>query len=166
MPAGDGPGSTPDAGPVIMYERFVSMTWSLSMTGTTAQLSISDTAGAAACALSQDQKRSLPTGGSQIILQLPGPVTGTCPVKTYTINTHCAATLGTGAYVTEGCAFYRQWDAQGKLLGSAVALSGEIGFAGSDADCQIRANVGFLGATFSEIKDLTNGAGMQPWCMD
>jgi len=167
MPSNSSPNPDAKTAPIIMYEpSFTSKTWSLSITGSAAQLSISDVSGPAACALSPDQKQSLPAGGGQIILRLPGVVTGTCPVKTYTINTHCAATLGTEAYVPEGCAFYRKWDAQGQLIGFTAALSGEIGFSGSDTQCLIRANVGFLGAIFDEQKEMMNGAGMQPWCMN
>ena len=161
-----GDGNPPsDAAPIIMYERFVSTTWSLSTTGGAAQLSITDAAGPAACALSVDQHRSLGAAGVQIILQLPGMVTGTCPQGGYSINGKCAAALGSAAYVPAGCAFYRKWDAQGALVGLTAAINGEITIAGTPSSCTIRASVGFLGASFDEIFSLTNGATAQPWCM-
>src|SRR5882762_11241451 len=53
-----------DAGPPqIAYERFTSVTWSLATAGGRAQLSISDTPGTAACALSTDQHNSLGAAG-------------------------------------------------------------------------------------------------------
>jgi hypothetical protein len=136
------------------------------MIGGAAQLSITDGSGAAACALAEDQRNSLGAAGGQIILRLPGMVTDTCPVNAggYTIRTNCPATLGSEAYVPEGCAYYRRWDAQGAPLGITVALNGEITIAGSASSCTIRANVGFLGAAFSEVLTLTTGTGPQPWC--
>jgi hypothetical protein len=164
MPSG-GSTSTPDAAPMIMYERFVSTTWSLSTIGGASQLTITDAAGAAACALSVDQKRTLGGAGVEIILQLAGPVTDTCPAGHYSINGKCPATFGTDAYVPAGCAFYRKWDAQGALVGFTVAINGEITIVGTPDSCTIRASVGFLGASFDEVFTMTNGAGAQPWCM-
>jgi hypothetical protein len=149
---------------IIVYDPLTANTWSLSMMGGGAQLSITDATSAAACALAVDQHNGLGAAGGQIILRLPGTVTDTCPVGNYTIRSNCDPTLGSEAYVTAGCAFYRRWDAQGTLLGITVALNGEITVAGSAASCTIRANVGFLGAAFSEVASLANGTGVQPWC--
>lgn len=155
--------ATSDAEPIIMFQPFTSMTWSLSLTSGAAQLSITDGGGAAACALSVDHQRSLGAAGVQLILHLPGTVTGPCPVDHFTL-TKCAATLGSDAYVPAGCAFYRQWNAQGTSLGIAAAINGEITFTGDANSCSIRANVGFLGGSFSETFTLMNGATAQPWC--
>jgi hypothetical protein len=161
-------GTDPDANmtPIIMYDPLTANTWSLSMMGGGAQLSITDATSAAACALAVDQHNGLGAAGGQIILRLPGTVTETCPALTggYTLRTNCPATLGSEAYVPEGCAFYRRWDAQGVPLGITVALNGVITIAGTAASCTIRANVGFLGAAFSEVASLANGTGVQPWC--
>src|SRR5882762_3647826 len=106
-----------DAGPPqIAYERFTSVTWSLATAGGRAQLSISDTPGTAACALSTDQHNSLGAAGVQIILQLPSTVTEICPQGKYQLE-KCPADLGTAAFVPAGCAFYRKFDAQGNIVG-------------------------------------------------
>src|SRR4051812_30224149 len=76
----DGTDPGPDATPILMYDPLTSMTWSMSMMGGAAQISITTGTGAAACALSEDQRRSLGVAGGQIILRLPGMVTETCPV--------------------------------------------------------------------------------------
>jgi len=159
-------GTDPDANvtPIIMYDPLTSMTWSMSMMGGAAQISITTGTGAAACALAVDQRNGLGAAGGQIILRLPETVTDTCPVGSHTIRSNCAATLGSEAYVAAGCAFYRRWDAQGVPLGITVALNGVITVAGTAASCTINAGVGFLGAAFSEMVSLTNGTGVQPWC--
>lgn len=157
-------GGVPDGEPIVMFQPFTSTTWSLAMAGGAAQLSITDGSGAAACALSVDQHHTLGAAGVQIILQLPDMVTAPCPTNHYTIMQHCSASLGSAAYVPAGCAFYRQWDAQGKTIGIAAAINGEITFVGDTTSCSIRANVGFLGASFAETITLANGAGAQPWC--
>lgn len=158
----------PDAAPIIMYDPLTSHTWSLSIMGSAAQLSITDGSGPAACALSADQRRGLGAAGGQIILRLPVMATDMCPalVSGYELRSNCPATLGSEAYVPEGCAFYRRWDAQGAPLGITVALNGVIKSTGNGTSCTIYANVGFLGAAFSEMVSLTNGTGAQPWCKD
>jgi hypothetical protein len=168
-PASSGGGTDPgvDATPMITYEPFVSKTWSLSMTGGAAQLSITDGGGAAACALSTDYRQSLGAAGVQIILQLPGTVTGTCPVGEFPMNTQCATALGSGAYVPAGCAYYRKFDAQGTPIGFAVAVKGStITFIGNETSCMIRASITFVGNSFIENFVLMNGTGMQPWCRE
>jgi hypothetical protein len=156
-----------DAGPTLIdYERFTSQTWSLSTTGSAAQLSISDKPGAAACALSTDRHNTLGGPGVEILVHLPGAVTGTCPVKEYTLNKNCAANLGAGVYVPEGCAYFRKWDAQGAEVGITVVHDGLINFIGDATSCTIRASITFIGNSFSETFVLSNGTGMQPWCRD
>lgn len=157
--------ATSDADPIIMFQPFTSKTWSLSMVGGVAQLSITDGGGAAACALAEDQRRSLGTAGVQIIVHLSGTVIDKCPVDHFPIA-KCAAALGSDAYVPAGCAFYRQWDAQGTSLGIAAAINGEISFAGDANSCTFIANVGFLGGSFAERFTLVNGAAAQPWCRE
>jgi hypothetical protein len=150
---------------MIAYEPFASNTWSLSMTGGAAQLSITDGGGPAACALSTDYRQSLGAAGVQIILQLPGTVTGTCPVGEFPMKTQCATALGSGAYVPAGCAYYRKFDAQGAPIGFALAVKGStITFIGNENSCMIRASITFVGNSFIENFELMNGTGMQPWC--
>jgi hypothetical protein len=155
----------PDAG-VLSFEQFTSKTWSLSVSGGVAQLSITDAGGPPACALASDQKRGLPAAGVQIIVALPGTLTEACPglVGGYEIM-KCPLSLGTATTVPQGCAFYRRWDASGAGLGVLGALNGIITISGTATTCTIRANVGFLGANFSETFSLTGGTGAQPWCM-
>jgi hypothetical protein len=153
----------PDGTPAISYVPFTSMTWSLATMSGTSQLSISDQPGAAACALGSDQHHSLGAAGVQIILHLPDPTTETCPQGNYTLM-KCAAQLGTDAYVPAGCAFYRQFDAQGNVLGIAPGIDGVVSIAGTASSCAIRATVGFVGASFTEMFALANGDAAQPWC--
>ena len=155
-----------DAIPSINYVRFTSHTWSVSQIGGAVQISISDATGPAACAASEDAHRNLGAEGVQILLQLPAMVSGTCPVNNYTLSTHCSSDPGSGAYVPAVCAYFRKFDAQGALVGIAAAIAGEIDFSGSASSCTIRANVGFVGATFNEQTALTNGDGVQPWCVE
>ncbi|HEX2692002.1 MAG TPA: hypothetical protein VHN14_35580 [Kofleriaceae bacterium] len=165
MPSGAAAMDATDAVPTIMFQPFTSMTWSLSMTGGAAQLSITDGGGTAACALSEDQRRSLGTAGVQIIAHLSGTVTDTCPSGHFPLS-KCATALGTDPYAPAGCAFYRQWNAQGTPVGTTAAINGEISFTGDATSCTIIANVGFLGGSFSERFTLMNGAGVQPWCRE
>jgi hypothetical protein len=155
-----------DATPMITYDPFTSKTWSLSTTGGAAQLSITDGGGPAACALSTDHAHSLGVAGVQIILQLPGTVTGTCPVGDFSLNMHCASALGSGAYVPAGCAYYRKFDAQGTPIGFAVAIQGLISIVGDATSCMIRASITFVGNSFVENFVLMNGDGVQPWCRE
>jgi len=161
-PSPDDP--SPDATPDIMFEPFTSTTWSLSMTAGAAQLSITNGAGPAACALSEDHHRTLGAAGAQIILRLPDAVTDTCPTGNFTLVPRCATALGSELYVTSGCAFYRRWDAQGASLGITSAINANITIAGTATSCSIRANVGFLGGSFAETFALMNGTGAHPWC--
>ena len=165
MPS-DSSGADANAEPTIMFQPFTSKTWSLTIMNGEAQLSITDGGGTAACALSEDQRRSLGAAGVQIIAHLAGMVTETCPSGSHFPLSQCAAALGSGAYVPAGCAFYRQWDAQGASLGIAAAINGEISFAGDAAACTIIANVGFFGGSFAERFTLTNGTAAQPWCRE
>jgi hypothetical protein len=157
-------GAVPDGEPIIMFQPFTSTTWSLAVNSGAAQLSITDGSGPAACALSADHQHSLGAAGVQLILQLPGTVTGPCPSGHYDVTPRCPASLGNAAYVPAGCAFYRQWDAQGKEVGIAVAINGTITFVGDATSCSIQASIGFLGGSFAETFTLRNGAGAQPWC--
>lgn len=161
---GGNDGGNGDATQALMFEPFTSVTWSLSRSGNIQQLSITDTSGAAACAAAQDHRNSLPTGGSQIILRLATDPAGVCPVGNYPITANCALNLGGGPHVAVGCAYYRKWSPQGASLGIAAAINGEVMVAGSDQQCTIRANVGFLGGSFAQMLTLTNGAAAQPWC--
>ena len=163
--SGEGPtaDAAPDGPPIIMAERFTSATWSLSIVDGAAQLSITDGTGAAACALSGDHHRGLGAAGMQILVSLPGTVTGPCPVGGYSLI-KCAANLGDGVFVPAGCGFFRRWSADGTSLGIAAAISGEITFAGTATSCSLRANVGFLGTSFAEMFTLTAAPATQPWC--
>jgi hypothetical protein len=155
-----------DAGPTpIMYMPFTSDTWSLTVAGGAAQISITDQAGAAACALSTDQHNALGGAGAQIILTLPGAVTDACPVGHFSMTpAGCPAALGDHAFVQAGCSYYRRFDATGASLGNASAINGEITINGDATSCTIRTNVGFLGANFGEIFTLDGGTGATPWC--
>jgi hypothetical protein len=154
-----------DAGdPIIMYQPFTSATWSLATAGGRAQLSVSDGTGATACGLATDQHHSPGAAGVQLILHLPDMVTDPCPSGNYTMKKNCAASLGTEAYVPAGCAFYRKWDAQGKLVGIAASLDGGITVVGNTNSCTLRVLISFLGTNYGETLTLTNGVGAQPWC--
>ncbi len=153
----------PDAPPALAFQPFTSTTWSLQVTGTAAQLSITDGAGAAACALAQDHQNGLGVAGSQLIVHLPNVGSGACPAGNYTLRSNCASSPGTAAFVTEGCAYYRRWDAQGISLGIIPARNGNITIGGSATSCSINANFGFVGGSFSETFSLNNGT-TQPWC--
>jgi hypothetical protein len=157
-----GADAVPDA-PTVMFQPFTSTTWSLAMMNGAAQLSITDGSGPAACALSVDQQHTLGAAGVQIIVQLAGTATDTCPVGQYPVTPHCDSP-SSAAYVTAGCAFYRRWDASGHLVGITSAINGEVSIFGGTSSCTVRANIGFLGGSFAEMLTLMNGAGMQPWC--
>ena len=161
---GDDDDGPPDP-PVVQFETFESMTWSVSTIGGQVQISISDVVGADACALAENHRNSLAAAGHQIILRLPGTgSTEKCARGGYSMRTDCPAELGADAYVPEGCAYYRRFAATGASLGIAVARNGEITIAGDEASCAIRANVGFLGGSFAQMLTLTDGQTAQPWC--
>lgn len=160
-----GGGSNPDATVPIMYQALNAATFSMSMKSGAAQISLTDGTGTAACQLSVDHTRSLGTAGAQIILRLPDPVTDTCPVGTYGLRMKCDLSLGSEAFVPAGCAFYRRWDASGTALGIASALNGSVMIGGSALSCTVRVSIGFLGDTYTDTFNLTNGTGQQPWCL-
>ena len=156
---------TPDAAPVVMFETFEATTWSLAVVDGYYQLSVTDGTGAPACALAQDQANGYPAAGHQMILNIgPAIPNVACPTESYDMRTSCPVNAGPEAYVTELCAYYRRWNAQGQLLGSAASINGIITIAGTAASCTVRANVGFLGNSFANMSTLLNGTGAQPWC--
>ncbi|MEJ7599973.1 MAG: hypothetical protein WKG01_18850 [Kofleriaceae bacterium] len=156
---------TPDAAPVVMYETFEATTWSLAVVDGRYQLSVTDGIGAPACALAQDQANGYGAAAHSMILNITAAIPNVaCPTGSYDMRTDCPANAGPEAYVTADCAYYRRWNAQGQLLGSAASRNGIITIAGTDASCTVRANVGFLGNSFANMSTLTNGTGAQPWC--
>lgn len=161
----EGGGDGPDAAPALQFEPFVSTTWSLSAAAVRVQLSITDASGTSACDLSSDHANGLTGAGHQLITHVPITAADTCPVGMYPISmSGCPANLGTDGYVPESCAYYRRFDAQGNPLGIAVARNGEITITGSANSCTIRANIGFLGGSFSEDFTLTSATTGNPWC--
>lgn len=154
----------PDAGtPVALYESFESKTWSMTIVDGHAQISISDQAGAAACALGADQRNHLPSAGRQIIFQLPETTTEACPQGSFTQN-KCSNEMGSDALVPMGCTYYRKFDDAGKIVGVSAALDGTMQIAGTERECALRVNVGFYGASFTETVSLFQAPGTQPWC--
>lgn len=147
-----------------MYEPFDATTWGFAAVGDRQQLSVTNGTGATACSASQDQRTSTGPDTHQMILNITMVTGAACPQGSYDMRTDCPVSPGPEAYVTAGCAYYRRWNAQGQLLGSAASRNGIITIAGTETNCTVRANVGFLGGSFANMVTLVNGAGMQPWC--
>lgn len=163
---------TVDATPAVQFTGMTSTEWTLANVNGQWQIAISDadqTHDAQACALSTDQHNGLGTAGGEIIVALPkaddGSVPATpCPADNYTLQ-KCANSLGTGAFVPAGCGFYRQFDANGAVVGTTASLTGVVKIAGDETSCTMIVSVGFLGKSFSEQVTLANGATAQPWCV-
>jgi hypothetical protein len=159
-----------DAAPTVTFTHdFISHNWSISTINNETQLTISDTPGAAACALSADQHNTLTGMGGEIIVHVPGPTDGPCPTGNYTIkgtDGDCSRSPGTDAFVPEACGFFVTFDATGKPIGNTPALNGVIKFSGDENACTIEATVGFLGASFTDQADLATSPASGPWCVD
>jgi len=159
------PAGGADASVPIAYEIFPATTWSVSHQRNTTQLSISDLTTGAACSASTNHDVQLAAPGSQVILNIDTGTAGPCAAGTFDVRTDCPASLGSDAFVPKGCAYYRRWDANGKLEGTLVARNGSIQIAGTASSCVIRANIGFLGQSLNESLTF-DFTGAQPWCMD
>jgi hypothetical protein len=154
----------PDAAPAVMYQPFDATTWGLAIVGDRVQLSVTDGTGGTACTASQDHHTSPGPDTHQMILNITMAPGVTCPVGSFDMRTNCPTNPGSDAFVVAGCAYYREWDAQGQLRGSAASRNGIITIAGTETNCTVRANVGFLGGSFANMATLVNGVGAQPWC--
>jgi hypothetical protein len=158
----DAPGG---GGQVIPYQPFTARTRSVSM-HSEHQISTTDLIGPIACGLPEDQSAGLGTSGSQIILSIRDSNFRNCPVGTYPIRSGC--TIPTmGAFqnqVPEGCAYFRKYDQQGRLLGTAIATAGAIGVSGSESSCTFQVNLSFAGQTHADTFTLTNWPMSWPWC--
>lgn len=153
-----------DAGtPVALYEPFVSKAWSMAIIDGHVQVSISDQAGEASCAMGVDQHNHLPSTGRQIIFQLPETTTDACPQGSFT-QKKCSNEIGNAALVPMGCTYYRKFDDTGAVVGVSAALDGTMQIAGTERECALRVNVGFYGASFTETLSLQQSPGTQPWC--
>ena len=154
----------PDAAPTVMFEPFDATTWGLALVGDRVQLSVTNGTGGTACTASQDHHTSSGPDTHQMILNITMTTGVACPQGSYDMRTDCPTNPGPEAYVVAGCAYYRRWNAQGQQIGSAASRNGIITIAGTETNCTVRANVGFLGGSFANMVTLVNGAGVQPWC--
>jgi len=159
--------STMDAAPMLAFERFTSVTWSLATTGTERQLLITTRPAGDGCGLAGDQHRK-PTGaGVQILVHFSETSTDKCPFNNNIVVKDCRGVdAGANPFVTTNCAYWRKFDDAGNLTGFAPAINGLIQFSGTSSQCAIRANVGFVGGVFDEFTTLTDGAAAEPWCRE
>jgi hypothetical protein len=158
--------ASPDAGgKTIPYQPFTTHTRSLNKQDGY-QISTTDLIGPIACGLATDQSAGLGTSGSQVILAFTDLDFQNCPVGTYAIRSGCEIPTmgGFTMFVPDACAYFRKYDQQGKLLGTAVATAGAIGVSGTESNCQIQVNLSFAGQTHSDTFTLTNWPMSWPWC--
>ena len=165
----DGGIQLPDApgggGTVIPYQPFTARTRSVTK-DSNHQISTTDLIGPIACGLPENQSAGLGTSGSQIILNIRDDNFQNCPVGTYPIRSGCEIPqMGQfQTQVPEGCAYFRKYDQQGKLLGTAVATAGAIGVTGTESSCTFQVNLSFAGQTHADTFTLTNWPMSWPWC--
>jgi hypothetical protein len=167
-----GGGDLADAPPGVTFTGLTPTEWSLASANGQWQIALSDadTAHEAqGCALATDQHNGLGAAGGEIVIGLPKADDGStpaspCPADNYTLQ-KCANILGTGAFVPPGCAFYRQFDATGAVVGTTASLNGVVKISGDQGACTVIVTVGFFGKSFTEQTTLVNGATAQPWCM-
>lgn len=161
------PGGTdaPAGGTIIPYQPFTARTRSVTK-NSYHQISTTDLIGPIACGLPEDQSAGLGTSGSQIILTISDDNFQNCPVGTYPIRSGCTLPEQ-GAFqnfVPAGCAYFRKYDQQGKLLGSAIATAGAIGVTGTESACTFDVTLSFAGQTHHDTFTLTSWPMSWPWC--
>jgi len=158
----DAPGG---GGAIIPYQPFTAKTRSMHK-NQDYQISTTDLIGPIACGLATNQSAGLGTAGSEIILNLSDPNFQNCPVGTYAIRSGCELPSNDGfsTQVPFGCAYFRKFDQQGKLLGTAIATAGAIGVTGSESNCQIDVTLSFAGQTHHDAFTLTSWPMSWPWC--
>jgi hypothetical protein len=162
-----------DATKSVAFTGLTPSEWSLFNANGEWQIALSDANmahDAQGCALSADQHNTgLGTSGGEIIIHLPAADDGStpatpCPANNYTLQ-KCTNNLGTGAFVPAGCAFYRQFDPNGAVIGTAASLTGVVKIAGDGGACTMIVTVGFLGKSFTAQATLMNSTAVQPWCV-
>lgn len=155
----------PGGGQTIPYQGFTARTRSINKQQKY-QISTTDLIGPIACGLSTDQSAGLGTSGSQIILAFSDANFQSCPVGTYAIRNGCEIpSAGSfNMFVPDACAYFRKYDQQGKLLGTAVATAGAIGVTGTESSCTFQVNLSFAGQTHADTFTLTNWPMAWPWC--
>lgn len=164
---GTSDGTEPDArlGAEIAYQPFVAKTRSV-YKDTRFQLATTDLIGPIACGLATDAAAGTGTIGSEIILNFLDPNFQNCPVGTYAMRSDCKNIIN-GAdnrEVPEGCAYFRKYDQQGRLIGYAIATAGAVGVTGSEAACRFEVTLSFAGQTHHDVFTLTDYNFSWPWC--
>jgi hypothetical protein len=155
----------PGGGQIIPYQPFTARTRSV-LKQNAYQLSTTDLIGPIACGLSTDQSAGLGTSGSQVILAFSDFDFQTCPVGTYAIRSGCEIPSADSfmTFVPDACAYFRKYDQQGKLLGTAVATAGAIGVTGTESSCTYQVTLSFAGQTHADTFTLTSWPMSWPWC--
>lgn len=157
---GDGSNENP---PTIDYQSFTTRTRSKGVAGDRHMVSVTDAVGPVACGLSKDHHNTLGTAGHQILMEI-GYANSVCPTGTHSIKSGCTTDLGFFPSVPEGCAYYRRFDNQAKMLGIVAASAGAVQVTGNEASCTFTVNLSFAGQAYNDTFTLTNGLTADPWC--
>jgi hypothetical protein len=152
--------------PTIDYQSFTTRTRSFGLAGDVHQLALTDTTGPIACGLSTDYHNGLGTAGHVILINVTHAQGTPCTTGTYSVHAGCETGFGQlNPYaVPEGCAYYRRYDAQAKMLGIVAASAGSVQITGNESSCTITTNLSFGGQAYTDTVTLTNGLTAQPWC--
>ncbi len=155
----------PAGGGTIPYSTFATKTRSINKQSNY-QISTTDLIGPIACGLATNSSAGTGTTGNQIILAFSDLNFQNCPVGTYAIRSGCEIPSSNGfdMVVPDGCAYFRKYDQQGKLLGTAIATAGAIGVSGTESSCTFQLTLSFAGQTHADTFTLTNWPMAWPWC--
>lgn len=157
-------GNGPDAPAPAMFFEFEGLTASMAVRGGGHQLSITDAVSADACAAVEDFNRT-PTGARhQLLINVTADDGTICPVGNYDVSRTCPSTYEGTPALSNNCAYYRAWDANGVLIGTTAAINGTISVTGSAGSCSVRPIVGFIGGSYTATWTFTGGATGTTYC--
>jgi hypothetical protein len=165
----DGRVSLPD-GPTgnhnVTFTNFAARTGSLSGADQDSemQIAMTDGIGSLACSLPSDQHNGLGAMGHEIIMNLQASNGFPCPVGSFGVPSDCPDDPGPLGSVRERCAYYREFDASGSVVGTLRATAGTVTVMGDENSCTFQTTFSFSGQQWTDSFTVTNLLAPEPWC--